>query len=103
MRNLLTTQFFNYYYDGFNRGLNRRIKSIRIAGPQVQVIWSRVQFAFSFIRTLTVGPGITPGLLTLQMQALAGLPFSGNTAGGEFRPALRTWCHDYVVQVYVNN
>jgi hypothetical protein len=28
---------------------------------------------FSFIRTLTVGPGITPDLLSLPQEALAGL------------------------------
>ncbi|GBQ47211.1 hypothetical protein AA18895_0994 [Acetobacter ghanensis DSM 18895] len=30
-------------------------------------------FPFSFIRTVTVGPGIAPDLLTLPKQALAGL------------------------------
>jgi hypothetical protein len=49
---------------------------------------------FSFIRTLTVGFGITPNLLTLpphkRKKALAGLGFSTLTAGGDFHPALRT-------------
>jgi hypothetical protein len=52
---------------------------------------------FSFIRTLTVGLGITPNLLTLLhaqtksgKKALAGLGYVTLTAGGEFRPALRT-------------
>jgi SAM-dependent methyltransferase len=50
---------------------------------------------FSFIRTMTVGPGIAPDLLTLLacgQKALAGsrkLAFV-HTAGGEFHPALRT-------------
>ena len=56
---------------------------------------------FSFIRTLTVGFGVTPNLLTLlpkgfqneepqEEKALAGLGFCTLTAGGEFHPALRT-------------
>ena len=55
---------------------------------------------FSFIRTLTVGFGLAPNLLTLPRpqglgKALAGLSLSpiwglALTAGGEFRPALRT-------------
>src|SRR6201996_1707491 len=49
---------------------------------------------FSFIRTVTVGPGIAPGLLTLRSQrheGARGLPRRvADTAGGEFRPALRT-------------
>lgn len=50
----------------------------------------------SFIRTMTVGFGITPNLLTPQRQrplrALAGLcsPWTAITAGGELHPALRT-------------
>jgi hypothetical protein len=40
----------------------------------------------SFIRTVTVGPGVSPDLLTLRLQALAGY-----TAGGEFHPALKTY------------
>lgn len=55
--------------------------------------------ALSFIRTMTVGPGIAPGLLTPNQRramvwALAALVQScfhtAITAGGEFRPALRT-------------
>ena len=49
---------------------------------------------FSFIRTVTVGFGIAPNLLTLfpasRKKALAGLGSSPFTAGGDFRPALRT-------------
>jgi hypothetical protein len=48
---------------------------------------------FSFIRTLTVGFGITPNLLTLlpkSKKALAGLGLFTLTAGGDFHPALRT-------------
>src|SRR5882757_2026763 len=49
---------------------------------------------FSFIRTVTVGPGIAPDLLTLHSgrhQGARGLPRRvAATAGGEFRPALRT-------------
>jgi hypothetical protein len=55
--------------------------------------------ALSFIRTVTVGFGLTPNLLTparvAASRALAGLcdrscePLA-ITAGGEFRPALRT-------------
>jgi hypothetical protein len=62
--------------------------------------------AISFIRTVTVGSGISPDLLTLHqpkpVQALAGCCHGGafaiaantrrptDTAGGEFHPALRT-------------
>ena len=50
---------------------------------------------FSFIRTLTVGFGIAPNLLTLlpgelEKKALAGLGYFTLTAGGDFHPALRT-------------
>jgi hypothetical protein len=48
---------------------------------------------FSFIRTLTVGFGVAPNLLTLLLQgkkALAGLGDAALTAGGDFHPALRT-------------
>ncbi len=48
---------------------------------------------FSPIRTLTVGPGVSPGLLTPSSRKGArGLICrkGRNTAGGEFRPALRT-------------
>jgi hypothetical protein len=41
----------------------------------------------------TVGPGISPGLLTLQPQALAGsvtLLQCDHTAGGELHPAPKT-------------
>jgi len=54
----------------------------------------------SFIRTMTVGPGIGPGLLTFRpkheasaesARGLARCPWeTAPTAGGEFRPALKT-------------
>src|ERR1700722_2642162 len=58
----------------------------------------RLSRPFSFIRTLTVGFGITPNLLTLfpqrvssrEKKALAGLGSLAFTAGGDFHPALRT-------------
>ena len=56
----------------------------------------RLSRPFSFIRTLTVGFGITPNLLTLlpsgfqENKALAGLSCFTLTAGGDFHPALRT-------------
>jgi hypothetical protein len=54
--------------------------------------------ALSFIRTVTVGFGLTPNLLTpIRSDAnralaglCAGLSATAITAGGEFRPALRT-------------
>lgn len=46
-------------------------------------------FLFSFIRTMTVGSGISPDLLTSTNRALAAHS-KEYTAGGEFRPALRT-------------
>jgi hypothetical protein len=49
---------------------------------------------FSFIRTLTVGFGITPNLLTLFLKREKGARglglFFAFTAGGDFHPALRT-------------
>ncbi|CAD6540324.1 hypothetical protein LMG24235_03525 [Paraburkholderia sabiae] len=54
----------------------------------------------SSIRTLTVGSGVSPDLLTLHptyTQALAGSQTRApdarrlHTAGGEFRPALKTY------------
>src|SRR5712672_2979236 len=52
----------------------------------------RLSRPFSFIRTLTVGFGITPNMLTLlrAKKALAGLGYLTLTAGGDFHPALRT-------------
>jgi hypothetical protein len=52
----------------------------------------RLSRPFSFIRTLTVGFGIAPNLLTLLRvkKALAGLGLFTLTAGGDFHPALRT-------------
>ncbi|VWX63785.1 hypothetical protein VARIO8X_90655 [Burkholderiales bacterium 8X] len=54
--------------------------------------------ALSFIRTVTVGPGIAPGLLTPPHQGRSGRsrarakvsPRFAITAGGELHPALRT-------------
>jgi hypothetical protein len=46
---------------------------------------------------VTVGPGITPDLLTLDaiqsenIEALAGFRVATVTAGGDFHPALRTF------------
>jgi len=65
-------------------------------------VHARGRFPFSFIRTMTVGPGISPGLLTLT----DGRPPSARglvartlktrscdiTAGGDFHPAPRTSC-----------
>ena len=47
---------------------------------------------FSSIRTVTVGFGISPNLLTpgRAARALAGSRITPHTAGGEFHPALRT-------------
>ncbi len=47
--------------------------------------------SFSPFRTVTVGSGISPDLLVpaVRQQALAGFSINRNTAGGEFRPALR--------------
>src|SRR6185369_923927 len=45
------------------------------------------------VATRTVGPGFSPGLLTLaprRRKALAGSPLARHTAGGEFHPALKT-------------
>ena len=45
---------------------------------------------FSFIRTVTVGSGFPPDLLTPPRGGRSrALPESGNTAGGDFHPALR--------------
>jgi hypothetical protein len=52
--------------------------------------------ALSFIRTVTVGFGVEPNLLTpasVKRPGARGLMrLDANTAGGEFRPALRTLC-----------
>ena len=65
------------------------------ARSDAEVTW----LALSFIRTVTVGPGISPDLLTpcsgqAAAWALAALVRSCRhaaiTAGGEFHPALRT-------------
>ena len=47
-----------------------------------------VYLSFSLIRTMTVGSGVSPDLLTSIARALVGSPL-GYTTGGEFRPALR--------------
>jgi len=50
--------------------------------------------SFSFIRTVTVGPGFTPGLLDPPNRGRRSRAFwQGQiTAGGDFHPALRTSC-----------
>ena len=46
---------------------------------------------FSFIRTVTVGSGFPPDLLTPPRGGRSrALPESGNTAGGDFHPAPKT-------------
>ena len=45
-------------------------------------------YIVSFIRTLTVGPGITPGQQP-HLQLVAGLRAMPLTAGGESHPALK--------------
>jgi hypothetical protein len=54
---------------------------------------------------VTVGPGITPGLLTLSPGTAEAVPppsarglsaLRAITAGGELRPALRTFCRQIV-------
>lgn len=58
--------------------------------------------ASSFIRTVTVGPGISPGLLTplhdgAGARGLSGAAWPrGNTAGGDFHPALRIRAGCYI-------
>jgi len=42
-----------------------------------------------FYPDYTVGPGLSPDLLTLLTQALAGSEVYLHTAGGELRPALK--------------
>src|SRR5438445_12469295 len=64
--------------------------SLNVTAPRLRAEPSQ---PFSFIRTLTVGFGITPNLLTLPQglrKALAGLGYVTLTAGGDFHPALRT-------------
>jgi hypothetical protein len=59
-----------------------------------------ILYPLSSIRTITVGSGVSPDLLTLfadhiiLKQALAGSRHVPYTAGGEFRPALRTLLTD---------
>lgn len=51
--------------------------------------------ALSLIRTVTVGSGVRPDLLThrhTSTVALAGSGIAAPTAGGDFHPALRTCC-----------
>jgi hypothetical protein len=91
----------------FRRILQHLIHGFPLSGPEsghterpkpsAKALASR---PFSFIRTLTVGFGITPNLLTLfpkgihrrihGNKALAGLGYFTFTAGGDFHPALRT-------------
>jgi len=51
----------------------------------------RVAAHIFFHPDYTVGPGLSPGLLTLLTQALAGSTVAGHTAGGEFHPAPKTY------------
>ena len=78
-----------FLFQDQNQGIrNEQPRGMRLSRP------------FSFIRTLTVGFGITPNLLTLflwdfrkefpKKKALAGLGYVTLTAGGDFHPALRT-------------
>ena len=62
--------------------------------------------ALSFIRTVTVGPGIAPGLLTLRpactgpRRSRAPAACTTDTAGGEFHPAPRTSGNDASTRTY---
>ena len=65
--------------------------------PRCMAQRKRMNNALSFIRTVTVGFGLTPNLLTLAPATGARRSRAGAlhrciaiTAGGEFRPALRT-------------
>jgi len=66
----------------------------RNVGAHAEAIRAKRRKPFSFIRTLTVGFGFAPNLLTLPIlsgrKALAGLGVAAFTAGGDFHPALRT-------------
>lgn len=54
--------------------------------------------AFSFIRTMTVGSGLSPDLLTLlDQEGARGLATRLHTAGRDFHPALRTLRIIYVL------
>lgn len=60
------------------------------------------QITFSPIRTITVGSGFTPDLLSFYhlIKVLAGLRcYASFTAGGDFHPALRN--HKIVLRNYV--
>ena len=74
-----------FLFQDQNQGIRNAI------GPRANMRGRRKPF--SFIRTITVGFGITPNLLTLlpgRKKALAGLGYVTLTAGGDFHPALRT-------------
>ncbi len=51
--------------------------------------------SFSLIRTVTVGSGLSPDLLTSTNRRSWAHPI-GYTTGGEFHPALRIICFDYL-------
>src|SRR6476661_1909574 len=72
-----------FLFQDQNQGIRNDVRPAQRRGPPQP---------FSFIRTLTVGFGITPNLLTLPRarKALAGLGYITLTAGGDFHPALRT-------------
>jgi hypothetical protein len=73
-------------------GGEKTFQGWRTGTPQPLREVAAVARTSSFIRTLTVGPGITPDLLTpaRDSRALAGSQPSLLTAGGEFHPALKT-------------
>jgi len=50
-------------------------------GERIQT--TKVQEVFSFIQTVTVGPGVKPGLLA----QVRDLPLADYTAGGDLHPA----------------
>ena len=88
---LLATSEFGFPLSGPESGHTERRSRAQV----------RLSRPFSFIRTLTVGFGIAPNLLTLlpqgfqgtefqEKKALAGLGCFTLTAGGDFHPALRT-------------
>jgi hypothetical protein len=81
METLLAEMVGEKTFQGWRTGTPRRLgQAIAVARTS------------SFIRTVTVGPGIAPGLLTptRESRALAGSQLALPTAGGEFRPALKT-------------
>ncbi len=74
--------------------VRRSQEAVRVRGrTDAGVSRAPVRLPVLFHPDCTVGPGLSPGLLTppLLRRALAGSPpFGRNTAGGELHPALRT-------------